>query len=106
MDKKELGLRIRKARNMKGLTQEYVAEKIGIGPTYLSDIERGVKFPSLNTFISIVEVLGVPADYILSGQLETGKEYVYDELTKKLDRLKPKQRQCISDIIDAYLQNL
>lgn len=106
MNKVKIGSRIREARLHKGFTQEALAEKADIGASYLSDIERGVKFPSLSMFITIVEALDVSADNILRGHMESGKGYIYDELTKKLEGLTPKQRQCVSDIIDAYLQSL
>lgn len=106
MDKVKIGKRIREARLLKEFTQETLAEKADIGVTYLSDIERGVKFPSLSMFIKIVEALDVSSDFILRGTIESGKEYIYDDLTKKLENLSPKQRQCVSDIIDAYLQSL
>lgn len=106
MDKVKIGSRIREARLRKGFTQEALAEKADIGASYLSDIERGVKFPSLSMFVTIIETLDISADYVLRGNIESGKGYIYDELTKKLEDLTPKQRQCVSDIIDAYLQSL
>ena len=106
MDKIKIGAQIREARLLKKLTQESLAEKADIGVTYLSDIERGVKFPSLTIFIKIIEALDVSADFILRGTIESGKEFIYDDLTKKLENLSPKQRQCVSDIIDAYLKTL
>ena len=106
MDKIKIGAQIREARLLKKFTQEVLSEKADIGVTYLSDIERGVKFPSLTIFIKIVEALDVSADFILRGTIESGKEFIYDDLTKKLEKLSPKQRQCVSDIIDAYLKTL
>lgn len=41
MDKVAIGSRLREARNMVKLTQEQLAEKVNIGTTYISDIERG-----------------------------------------------------------------
>ena len=92
MDKVAIGSRLREARNMVKLTQEQLAEKVGIGTTYISDIERGAKFPSLSLFIKIVDALGVSSDYILRGEIEAGKNCVYDDITMKLDGLSPKQR--------------
>lgn len=55
MDKAAIGARIRQARTLVGLTQEFLAEKVGVNTTYISDIERGAKFPSLSLYIKIVE---------------------------------------------------
>ena len=106
MDKIAIGSRLKEARNIAKFTQEQLAEKVGIGTTYISDIERGAKFPSLSLFIKIVNVLGVSADFILRGEIEAGKNCVYDDITKKLDGLTPKQRLGVADLIDAYIKNL
>ena len=106
MDKVAIGSRLREARNKVKLTQEQLAEKVGIGTTYISDIERGAKFPSLSLFIKIVDALGVSSDYILRGEIEAGKNCVYDDITRKLDGLTPKQRLGVADLIDAYIKNL
>ncbi len=106
MEKAELGKMIRQARIKKGLTQEALAEKADIGLMYFGEIERGVKMPSMNIFIKIVEALEVSADYILQNEVSSGKEYVFDEMTQKLEKLTPQQRKIASAILDAYIQNL
>ena len=106
MDKLELGKRIKEVRNKKGYTQEELAEMAGIGAIYLGEIERGLKMPSLNVFIKIVEALEVSADYILRDELSSGKSYVFDELTEKLSELTPKQRKAATAILDAFLVTL
>jgi len=106
MKRAAIGARLREARNQRKLTQEQLAEMLDIGTTYISDIERGAKFPSLSLFIKIVDALGVSSDYILRGEIEAGKNCVYDEITKKLDGLTPKQRLGVADLIDAYIKNL
>ena len=106
MDKVAIGSRLREARNIAKLTQEQLAEKVGIGTTYISDIERGAKFPSLSLFIKIVDALGVSSDFILRGEIEAGKNCVYDDITRKLDGLTPKQKLGVADLIDAYIKNL
>lgn len=57
MDSKKLGNRIRKIRASKKLTQQVLAEKIGRDSKYISEIERGVKKPSLPTFVDILQGL-------------------------------------------------
>ena len=55
MDKVMMGARLREARKRANLTQDQLAEKLCIGTTYISDIERGAKFPSLSLFIKLME---------------------------------------------------
>lgn len=106
MEKAELGSRIREARNEKGYTQETLAEMADIGLMYLGEIERGVKMPSMRIFINILNALDISADYVLRNELTSGKPYVFDEVTKKLEKLTPNQRKAAVDILDAYIKNL
>ena len=106
MDKTALGSRLRQAREATGYTRQALAAIADIGEVYLGEIERGLKMPSLNSFIRIVEALNVSADYLLRNELTSGSEYIYDEITEKLRNLTPKQRKTAADILDAYIKNL
>lgn len=106
MEKVEMGNRIREGRLKKGYTQKEVAEKANICVMYLSEIERGIKMPSLNSFIQIIEALEVSADYILRGELTSGQAYIYDEIAQTLKDLTPAQKRTAADILDAYIRNL
>lgn len=106
MERAALGKRIRESRIKKGYTQQDLAEQADIGVVYLSEIERGIKMPSLNIFIKIIDALDVSADYILRDKISTGKEYVCMEITEKLLTLTPGQLKTATDILNAYLSNL
>jgi len=54
-----VGVRIRDIRAKKRITQEQLAEKMGISSKYLSSIERGKENPTLNTLIRLAEGLDV-----------------------------------------------
>ena len=106
MDKAALGQKLRQARLDKGYTQQSLSEKADIGEVYLSEIERGLKMPSMNLFIKLITALDISADEILRDEVPTGTDCVYDDLTQKLDSLTPKQRKTAADILDAYIRNL
>jgi len=106
LEKVALGRRIRESRISKGYTQQELADRAEIGVVYISEIERGVKMPSLNSFVKIIDALDVSADYVLRDELPSGKEYVCTEITEKLLVLTPGQRKAASDILNAYLRNL
>lgn len=65
MEKEEFGSRLRETRTQKGYTFQSPAQKSGTGAVNLGESERGLKTPSLNSFIRIVEALNVLADYLL-----------------------------------------
>ena len=106
LTKENIGRRIKEARTKCGLTQEQLAEKVDITIVYLSELERGIKLPSLTVFVSIAEALHVSTDALLRDDLETGKQYIYADLTKKLEKLSPKQRVAVAAIVDAYIRHL
>lgn len=106
MDKINIGVRLKEARLKKGFTQKDLSDASDIHVTYISEIERGVKMPSINTFVKIIEALDISADYVLRNNISSGKGYVFNEVTERLKDISPRQRKCIVDIIDAYLKNL
>jgi transcriptional regulator with XRE-family HTH domain len=53
------GKRVRALRVEAGLSQEKLAEKAGMHPTYLSDIERGQRNPTLEVISRLAKALGV-----------------------------------------------
>lgn len=67
-----IGKNIRKFREIKKLRQEDLAEKTDLTTNYIGMIERGEKIPSLETFINILNSLGVSADMVLSDVLDNG----------------------------------
>lgn len=64
MDKKELlrkiGRNICAERNRSEMTQEYLAEQVGINAKNLGKIERGESDVKISNFIAIMEALNVP----------------------------------------------
>ena len=55
--KSELGRVIKQLRNQRGITQQDLAEKALLHRTYVSDIERGARNPSLETLVRLAAAL-------------------------------------------------
>lgn len=53
------GLAVKTAREEQGLTQEDLAHKAGLHRTYLSDVERGGRNPSLVSIEKLALALGL-----------------------------------------------
>ena len=53
------GRRVAFLRAEKGISQEYLALQSGINRTYIGEIERGEKSPSLNTIAKIASGLNI-----------------------------------------------
>ena len=61
----EIQKRLREAIQYSSISQKELAEKLGINPSTVSKYMRLDKFPSLDTFANICEILDVSADEIL-----------------------------------------
>ncbi|MBQ8414493.1 MAG: helix-turn-helix transcriptional regulator [Clostridia bacterium] len=106
MDKLMIGDRIKAARKKLNLTQEALAERVDVTLYYMGEIERGVKTPSLDLFIRLVEVLDVSADYLLRDTVSTGNVYGDKRMARKLENLTPRQRAAVEALIDTYIEYL
>lgn len=59
-DKSETGKRLKAIRKSRQLTQRKVAEKVGINEKSLSEIERGICYPSFETFQKLLLAMNCP----------------------------------------------
>lgn len=57
-DKKKIGAKIAEIRKSRKMTQEQLAEKVGVTVQYLGTMERGKANTTLNRLDKIAEVLG------------------------------------------------
>ena len=84
--------------------QEDLAEKTDLTTNYIGMVERGEKIPSLETFIKIVNALGVSSDMVLTDVLETGYTVKNSMLNEKLEKLAPEDRNRIYEVIDTLVK--
>lgn len=104
MDTKAVGKRISLYRDRAGMTQLALAEKIGCTPQHISAMERGVKTPTLETFISIANALQVRTDLLLQDVLEGWQEGWEAELDRTLAPVPPGTRNRIKKEIKQAQQ--
>ncbi len=62
---KVLGRVIADARRSAGLSQEALAFRCNLHPTYISQLERGLKSPTIRALRAIAEALGTRASHLL-----------------------------------------
>ncbi|HEY8551879.1 MAG TPA: helix-turn-helix transcriptional regulator [Thermaerobacter sp.] len=66
-DPAAVGNRIRLARRSAGLSIKELARRAHISPSHLSDVERGVKYPSLPVAATLARLLGRSLDWLVTG---------------------------------------
>ncbi|WP_244001837.1 helix-turn-helix domain-containing protein [Methylobacterium sp. J-088] len=77
-----IGLRVRQAREAAGLTQEKLAELVDRTKEAISNIERGVNYPAIDTLQRISNAVGMPMGYLLA---ESSGSRSLDELKAIID---------------------
>lgn len=87
MNYKEIGQRIRKYRKQMNLSQEELAEKIGISTTHMSHIETGSTKLSLPVLVELAENLKVKTDYLLFSQPKVDNSEIIKLLQQAISSL-------------------
>ena len=93
-NKEFIGKKIKQFRIKAKLSQAELSEKIGMTEKNLSNIERGLQIPALNSFLRLLDVLKVPLS-------EFGVNLSYIE-NKKRDELIKEIYLSNAEEIDAY----
>lgn len=62
---KNFNEKLKAARNENGLSQQKVAEAIGVTRSAYSNYEQGLREPDLNTLKKICLLLNISSDYLL-----------------------------------------
>ena len=96
----EIGQRIRKYRKAEGLSQERLAEFVGISTTHMSHIETGNTKLSLSALVGIAQALSVRTDDLLFAE-SCGKPTAIDEITALLGGCSEKECKILLDIMSA-----
>ena len=63
----KIGQRIRNQRKEKGLSQDQLAEQVGISLSFMGHIERGTRVASVETLARLCEVLEMDMHYVVFG---------------------------------------
>ena len=106
MDYYAIGQRIRKTRKAHGLSQEQLAERVGISTTHMSHIETGNTKLSLPVLVSLAEELEVSTDDLLLRGSATERESVLAELTQLMESCTTQQLKVAMDILRAAIVSL
>lgn len=82
----KIGRRIKNLRLKKGLTQEELGERTDLTKGYISQIERDLSSPSIETFFDILEVLGcTPREFFDDEEREQKVVYGEKDRTEFVD---------------------
>ncbi|HFL3151583.1 TPA: helix-turn-helix domain-containing protein [Clostridioides difficile] len=106
LDFRAIGQRIKIARIKKRLTQDTVSEMVNVTPSHMSNIETGKSTVSLQTLISIANVLGVSIDELLCDTILDSKVVFEKELSDILKDCNDYEIRVLVDILKASKESI
>lgn len=101
MDYYAIGQRIRKIRKAHGLSQEMLAEHVGISTTHMSHIETGNTKLSLPVLVDLAAVLETRLDDLLYDAGPVERAAAVDSIVQILDTCSTQQIKILEDILRA-----
>ena len=78
------GLKLRQARLSKGLSVTELAERSQLSPSYITEIEKGRKYPKADKILRLAEALGYDYDELVSLRLEPPLSFLETPLSSQL----------------------
>ena len=93
---------IKKARVEKKLTQEKLAELVGITPTHLKQLESERRRPSIDVLFTLAFILDLSLDSLLTST-HNGSQELRNRINMCLDRCSVHEQKIIYAAIEAML---
>ena len=92
MDLVMLGARIRAAREHSDMTQEELAQAMGLRVAHIQMLEQGEKPPKVETLVNLSNLLAVSPEELLQDSITCPREEPYPEFSDLLSKLSPEDR--------------
>lgn len=100
-----LGRSIARARSEAGMTQDEVADALGIGNEAVSRMERGVSAPSVPRLFELADLFCCPVDRLLgsaSGRVSDQALHI----ARALSKLSADEREIVMGVVDLLASGL
>ena len=99
-----LGQRIQMYRERAGISQEELAEHIGVSVTSVSNIERGANYPSFENFIKILNFIGASPNEVMIEVVDKAQMTKTNELWDHIKDLDWNTKKKILKVIEAIIE--
>ncbi len=106
IDFASIGQKVKSIRLSKGVTQEQLAEAVGVGVTHISHLETGTGTVSLKVFVAIVNYLECSADELLCKEIMTARPIMYNWLVDLVDDCDQTEIKIIADTVTTLKETL
>lgn len=99
----KVGKRVKEVRKKYGLTQEDLAEKVGVSATYISSIERGLSFPRGEVLVGILNALNVSSDLVFCDVVGASLKQRSCLLYDMIQCLPPREQMKILEVVELLV---
>lgn len=99
-DLKIIGERLKKARELKGLTKKELAQTVGVAPSTITRYEEEVRIPKVTILRKIAEVLGVSVDYLVGKDEESEEEIATHITIKNISELPEEAKKSVQEFLE------
>ena len=106
IDFESIGRKVKQIRLRKGVSQEQLAEAVGVGVTHISHLETGSGTVSLKVFLAIVNYLDCSADEILCKEINAARPIVDSWMAELVADCDPTEVKIIADTVVALKKSL
>jgi len=100
-----IGQRIKHYRKINSLTQKELAAEIGLGSSFIANIETGQKGVSVDSLINICRILHISLSDLYPIETKTdsaAKEKIIEEIGDSLRTMDTKQVVMFKTIVDGF----
>lgn len=104
MNINSVGKYIKEYRKKKNMSQEKLAEIIGLSVPYVSMMENSQKYPALDTLISIANALDVTPDQLLCETLNKEYEIKRSVMLDDISELPKREQERIFTVVRAMIE--
>lgn len=69
-----IGERVKEARKNKNLSQQQLGDMLGVSKVSICGYENGVRIPTMENFVQLLDILDLSADYLLGRDINVVSE--------------------------------
>lgn len=106
IDYASIGQKVKQIRLKNGVTQEQLAEAVGVGVTHISHLETGSGTVSLKVFLAIVNYLNCSADEILCKEICSARPVLNNWLAELVADCDQAEIKIIADTVATLKETL
>ena len=98
------GLRIKELRVRAHISQEELSFRSGLSKNYISDVERGKKFPRIENLVAIMNAIGASADQIFCDVIDKTYPTRVSILSDEIEDLSSEEQQRIFAVVETLIK--